>query len=372
MSIIITKDGNQTAKLERSTFVDEGKLQEYIHNNPESIPVSEIEAGLNLLILAREFQTNSGPIDALGVDQKGNLYIIETKLYTNADKRRVLAQALDYGAALWKHSNDFSEFLRDLDMHTGNSFKQSVNEKLAQYFNLDETALEVVLSQLEINLTAGRFRFMVLMDSIDERLKDLILYVNQNSAFDVYAVELEYYRHENQEIIIPRLFGAEVKKDVGKTRTEKKRWDWESFKEERLMQFGNEAVNAAAEIIEWSTQHGIDIEWSNSQRGSFIMCFHISNTWGFYPFTINGDGTIGWNAPHQGDKAPEPFNDPEMRREIINRISAIPGATTDPDNVNGYKGLGISLQLLAVPENKKVFYDTCIWIREELNKIHTK
>lgn len=372
MTIILTKDGDQTTKLERSTFVDEAKLQEYIHKNPESIPVDEIESGLNLLILAREFPTNSGPIDALGIDQKGNLYIIETKLYSNADKRRVLAQVLDYGAALWKHGNDFSEFLRVLDSHTRISFGRTVNEKVSEFYSLDEEAMELLLTNLENSLTTGRFHFMVLMDTIDERLKDLILYVNQNSAFDVFAVELEYYKHENQEIIIPRLFGAEVKKDVGKTRTDKRMWDWESFKEDRLSQFGEDVVQAAAEIIKWSPQNGIDIEWSNSQTGSFIMCFLIRNSWGFYPFAVSGNGTIGWNAPHQGDKAPEPFNNVELRREIIQRISNIPGATTDINNVNGYRGLGISLQLLTNPENKKVFFDTCLWIREELNKVHKK
>ena len=52
------------------------------------------------------------------------------------------------------------------------------------------------------------------MDSIGERLKDLILYVNQNSQFDVYAVQLEYYKFEDYEIVIPNLFGVEVKKSI--------------------------------------------------------------------------------------------------------------------------------------------------------------
>lgn len=52
------------------------------------------------------------------------------------------------------------------------------------------------------------------MDQLDSRLKDLILFVNENSKFDVYAVEFEYYKHEEFEIIIPKLYGTEVKKDI--------------------------------------------------------------------------------------------------------------------------------------------------------------
>jgi hypothetical protein len=64
------------------------------------------------------------------------------------------------------------------------------------------------------NLNGGNFKFVVLMDTMHDQLKDLILYMNQNSKFDIYGVEVEYYKHEEYEIIIPKLFGAEVKKDV--------------------------------------------------------------------------------------------------------------------------------------------------------------
>jgi len=64
------------------------------------------------------------------------------------------------------------------------------------------------------NFQDGSFKFVVLMDTLHEQLKSLILYLNQNSQFDIYAVELKYYKHEAYEIVIPRLFGSEVKKDL--------------------------------------------------------------------------------------------------------------------------------------------------------------
>ena len=34
------------------------------------------------------------------------------------------------------------------------------------------------------------------MDAVEDRLKDLIVYINQNSQFDIYAVQMEYYKFE--------------------------------------------------------------------------------------------------------------------------------------------------------------------------------
>jgi hypothetical protein len=52
------------------------------------------------------------------------------------------------------------------------------------------------------------------MDKLHPALLDLIVFVNQSSKFDLYGVELEYYRHDSFEIVIPRLYGGEVKKDL--------------------------------------------------------------------------------------------------------------------------------------------------------------
>src|SRR3989344_8145326 len=115
MSIIISQKGKPAIKIDKSSFEKEGYLQEYLYDNPELIPIYEIDEDIKLLIVAREFQTNSGPIDALALDKNGQLYIIETKLYKNPDKRLVVAQVLDYGAALWSHFLDFGEFSARLE-----------------------------------------------------------------------------------------------------------------------------------------------------------------------------------------------------------------------------------------------------------------
>ena len=42
MSIIISKDGKNAQKLDRTVIAQEQYLQNYIHHNPESLPLYEI------------------------------------------------------------------------------------------------------------------------------------------------------------------------------------------------------------------------------------------------------------------------------------------------------------------------------------------
>ena len=86
MTIIITKNGKEAKRISKTSFAYEDNLQNFIHENPDSVPLYDIDEDIRLLILAREVPTISGPIDAIGTDERGEVYIIETKLYKNPDK----------------------------------------------------------------------------------------------------------------------------------------------------------------------------------------------------------------------------------------------------------------------------------------------
>ena len=210
--IIVSENGRNARRIDESRFDLEGHLQEYIFSNPDVIPLYELDTDARLFVAAREFPTRSGPIDALAFDAVGNIYVVETKLYRNPDKRIVVAQALDYGASLWRHTAAFDEFLATLDRHCQQQFGVPFRDKYREFFDLDDEADSV--AAIESNLAEGRIKFVVLMDKLHPALLDLIVFVNQNSKFDLYGVELEYYRHDSFEIVIPRLYGGEVKKDL--------------------------------------------------------------------------------------------------------------------------------------------------------------
>ena len=202
-------------KVDKSNFELEEHLQQYIYDNPETIPLYDIKEDIRLLILAREFDTSSGPIDALGIDKEGEIYLVETKLYKNPDKRTVVAQVLDYGASLWSHFADFNDFTTQLNIYTTKDFKLDLNQRIHNFFGLSDEEIETLLENAKQNLRGGNFKFVVLMDYLSDKLKDLIIFLNNNSEFTVYAVELEYYKHKEFEILIPKLYGAQVRKDLG-------------------------------------------------------------------------------------------------------------------------------------------------------------
>ena len=214
MSIIISKNLKNAVKVDRSSFALEDNLQQYIYDNPESIPLYDIKEDIKLLILAREFPTASGPIDAIGVDKDGEIYLVETKLYRNPDKRTVVAQVLDYGASLWKTYTNFEVFLTQLSNKVNQKFNQNLQQRVQSFFSMEENQLNQFNENLRDNLNDGNFKFVVLMDQIHGQLKDLIIFINQNSRFNIYGVELEYYKYNSYEILIPKMFGAEVKKEV--------------------------------------------------------------------------------------------------------------------------------------------------------------
>lgn len=307
MAIIISTNGKKAVKVEKSSIDKEDYLQKYIYENPESIPLYEIKEDISLLILAREFPTNSGPVDAIGVDKYGDLYIVETKLYANADKRKVVAQSLDYGAALWKHSNDFNEFLRILNIHTQKAFTLGAVEKISEFFELEEDEVSTLLDKVRSNLNNGVFRFVVLMDKLDDRLKDLILFVNQNSQFDIYAVEFEYYKHDTQEIIIPRIFGTEVKKDIAVSTpsSARRKWTEETLLQDAREKLTSEEYKAFEKIYAFSKQNATELRFGTGACGSFSPIFKSVD--GMSLFTLSIDKRLSFNFGWMEDGVAEKF-----------------------------------------------------------------
>ena len=212
MAIIITQKGVPSASVvEKSGFEQERNLQEYIHEHPEAIPVYDIRPMTRFPIVALESETRSGPIDALRRQGRAT-FTVETKLYTNSDKRRVVAQVLDYGASLWKHLSDFETFLSALDQHVRRKWGTDFWDK----------AREFLISMTKAPIPCARPCFRT---SVNGNLKSLSLWTRWRRGSKISSrKELKepvrylrrgtgIYKHSDYEILIPKIFGVEVKKD---------------------------------------------------------------------------------------------------------------------------------------------------------------
>lgn len=309
MTIIVSKDG-KTEKIEESKFGKERSLQDYIEENPEVLPIDEIEEDASFMVGAREFPTKSGPIDALGFDQNGTIYLVETKLFKNADKRQVMAQVMDYGASLWKHYNDFITFRDRLERYNEKHLESSLDERIIEEFDIEEEDLDDFYEDLRNSLGEGNFKFVIYMDKLSDRLKDLIMFMNQNSMFDVYAVECDYYEYEDYQFMIPNLYGAEVKKSVSSGRSsERGHWDEESFFEELKNRTDETVVSIARKLYEFGREHGEISYGTGKETGSITLKVYSEDDRKITVFTIYTSGRI---LLFSGHNIPE-----DKRREFI-------------------------------------------------------
>lgn len=287
MAIMIVEKGRKAQRIERHPIERENYLQEYVHSNPETLPVEELKPGAKLLVAAREFPTASGPIDALAIDDDGDIYIVETKLAKNADKRRVIAQMLDYGAALW---NGGAESFLETAGH-----RDDLAAKITEAFSLEDDAeAAAVIANLEANAEAGRFHFVVLMDQLDERLKTLITFVNSNSRFTILGLEFDVYKHGELDILIPRLFGAEARKVAGSQgpRTRTRTWTEEEFFEEASNRLSPEQFRRVREIYEWAKRVG-DVSFGTGDRyAGFNISFPEVSAERLMKVTLDGNVVI--------------------------------------------------------------------------------
>ena len=224
MSIIVSHNNKNAKRLDKLEFGLEQDIQQYIYDNPDTIPIYEVDSDIRLFVVARELQANSGPIDALAFDQNGTL---------------------DYGASLWRHSTDFEAFIEQLNRHTNKQFNKDFKEAFANFFDMED--ISDALVAISDNLNSGNIKFVVLMDKLHSRLKDLIVYINQNSHFDIYAVEVEYYKHDEFEIIIPKLYGAEVKKEVISTSKSRANYSYSKADKTSFLESIKEHKNSLSE-----------------------------------------------------------------------------------------------------------------------------
>jgi len=291
MAIIISKHNENALRIDESSFQDENKMQKYIFTNPESLPIDDIKDESKLLIVSREFPTNSGPIDALGFDKDGDIYIIETKLEKNSDKRKVVAQVLDYGAALYFHSNNYQDFIAIIDNEINKNFNTTFRNKTIDFFDFNEDEYNQFCQNIENNLTLGNYKFIVLMDKLEPRLKDIIKYVNQNSNFDLFGVEMEYYEFENYQIIIPKIFGTEVTKRNTVTTKKRftKKWTDKDFFEELEKKRNKKDIEIVKIIYNFSNKNAKICKYGNGKTGTLLAVYEITENTTTYTIDTNGE-----------------------------------------------------------------------------------
>lgn len=172
---------------------NENWLQELIHEHPAILPISDIEPGFGELIAAaREVPCGHGYIDNLYLTPSGEIVLVETKLWQNSQMRReVVAQALDYVAALTGMSFDSFEAAVTKGHHAPQKLYSLVADQP------DALSEPEFFDAVSVNLQRGRMIVLVVGDGIRTETEALsaLLQSHAGSHFTFALVELAAWRN---------------------------------------------------------------------------------------------------------------------------------------------------------------------------------
>jgi hypothetical protein len=158
-------------------------LQDLIQKFPQSLPIQEIEPGLSDVIpVCLELPTPAGPADNFFVTSRGDLILVECKLWRNPEARReVVAQIIDYAHAMAKWTyEDLEAAIRRGDAIGGGKVSASLYEIVGDENELDESNFTDAVSR---NLRLGRILLLIVGDGIREGVESLADYLQMHAGF---------------------------------------------------------------------------------------------------------------------------------------------------------------------------------------------
>ena len=319
-------------KLERvplnEKLFQENWLQKLIHNNPQVLPIDEIESGFAPLIsLGREISTSVGYIDNLYISPNGYLTIVETKLWRNPEaKREVVGQIIDYAKELttWSFSKLNESVKKSSQLNNQNS--KGIIDLIKEFDFIDENQEQTIIDNIERNLKRGRLLLLIVGDGIRESVEEMVDYLSNTPQiqFTLGLVELQVYKNPNQEtnlIVIPNLITrtreitraiikiqnnnldnqisieTDFKEEKQKTNYTRKTLTEDDFFETLSSKKNNDYKELAKNILNEFIEDGFLVEWGQSTysiklqdpngSGARITIFQVSK---------NGDCYIGYSA----------------------------------------------------------------------------
>jgi hypothetical protein len=173
-------------------------LERWIKSNPEIL-------GEDIAIIGEQIQTKSGPLDFLGIDNNGNLVIVELK--RDHLPREVLAQAIDYASDL--SSWEIDKLSEMCQAFTG----QNLEDYFAQKFP------DISIEELGINQAQ---RLLLVGFSIEESLNRMIEWLSSKYSIGINAIILKYIKTSNGDELLSRT--VIIPEEVEREKTNKKKF----------------------------------------------------------------------------------------------------------------------------------------------------
>lgn len=195
--------------VQRWAYASEDELERFLLDNPDFIAGERDDVWT---VWARQIGARSdNQLDLLGLGSDGSITIVECKLGSNREERReVIAQVLEYASALWEMDlSRFREIFKKQHPLGRDPFDLLVEMAPPAAASAEEWEVAEAMKIAELNLQHGRLRLVVAVDTISERLRRIVDYVNSRGqgGLKIIAVAVPRYGDAASGVVAPEVYG---------------------------------------------------------------------------------------------------------------------------------------------------------------------
>jgi hypothetical protein len=339
--IYLLQENGTLQSLTEQPYASEDLLQSLLADYPDLLAGEQMDEAVprRWLLVSREIgipdEADVGgrwSLDHLFLDQDGIPTLVEVKRSEDTRiRRQVVGQMLDYAAnavVYWPLETIRATFDAGCENQGQDPALQVL--ELMGGDSSDEAAVEEFWGQVKTNLQAGRIRMVFVADEIPSELKQIVEFLNaQMNPAEVLAVEISQYLGQGLRTLVPRVIGltAEAQRTKAGGRRRIRQWDEPKFFRE--LETSHSAVESqiARDILEWAQPKVTRVWWGKGIRsGSFVPILNHKDT-DHQIFAVWTNGSVEIYFQHYKP----PFDTAERRRELMDRLNAIPGVSLTDD-----------------------------------------
>lgn len=202
-------------------------------------------------------------------------------------------------------------------------------------------------------------------DVIPPELRRIVEFLNQQmDPAEVLALEIKQYVSGELRTLVPRILGqtAEAESKKGSAaRSPARVWDEATFFARVAEKCDPKVLTAMRRLYDWGrTSHGI-VWGKGRETGSFGVRHHRS---GINVLYVSDVGSVC--PPFARLRGIPPFQDDHRRRELLERLNAIPGVQLPEQAIDLYWS-GFQLQDLSLPDGVQQVIDALTWALNEID-----
>jgi hypothetical protein len=375
--VVIRTSAHEELVVGETPLPSEADLHDVLTSHPELLPVEDIGLG-PVVVIGQESGLASGYADLVYLDHKGEICLVEVKKEGNPDTRRVVAQLLDYAAALWGKS--LEEFERDVVLPYSVRFEKpasTLREFLSQELgaaNADQgpDELGAISKGAEIEaaladvLMSGEFRLVIAAPSIPEGVQRVLRYLNRQ-GLRLYGLEVSYFKGP-VECFVPRLVVEPSQPgEDGVTPPKKKKWTEDLIVAALEENHGEVEADIARSIFEWAKRHHLIPNFGRGALNGLYWPRLDDEAGQMFPFTLWTTGTIVINFGDMVAAPYRPFDEESKRRDLQRRLNGIRGVQIPDARIDKWPGFKVSV--LAEREALVEFIRIMEWTFDEAKEV---